>query len=146
MRIRTLALALGMGVIACNGPMGLLPGGQLSGEDRPVPSSWNFAGTSGQAQLETRPEEPYSVNINYTIVDERLYINAGDTETEWAKHIAVNPDVRLRMDGVLYDLHAERVSDPAEIARFGKVWTSQSMFLRDPSQFEEVWMYTLVPR
>lgn len=146
MPIRTLALAFAVGVLACNGPMGLLPGGELSGEDRPIPSSWNFAGTSGQAQLETRPEDPYSVNINYTIVDGRLYINAGDTETEWAKNIAVNPSVRLRIDGVIYDLRAERVTDPAEIVRFGKVWTSQSMFLRDPSQFEEAWMYTLEPR
>ena len=146
MPIRTLAFAFAVGVLACNGPMGLLPGGELSGEDRPIPSSWNFAGTSGQAQLETRPEDPYSVNINYTIVDGRLYINAGDTETEWAKNIAVNPSVRLRIDGVIYDLRAERVTDPAEIVRFGKVWTSQSMFLRDPSQFEEAWMYTLEPR
>ena len=146
MSFRTLALGLALCALACNGPMGLLPGGELSGEDRPIPSSWSFAGTSGQAQLETRPEDPYSVNINYTIVDGRLYINAGDTETEWAKHIAVNPNVRLRIDGVVYDLRAERVTDPAEIVRFGKVWTSQSMFLRDPSQFEEAWMYTLVSR
>ena len=88
MPIRTLALAFAVGVLACNGPMGLLPGGELSGEDRPIPSSWSFAGTSGQAQLETHPEDPYSVYITYTIVDGRLYINAADTETEWAKNIA----------------------------------------------------------
>ena len=132
--------------MACNGPLGLLPGGKLHGQTGPVPSSWAFAGESGQMQLETNPDDPYSVNVNYTIVDGRLYVNAGDTETAWVKNIEANPNVRLRLGGTLYELRAERVLDRAEIARFGASWTSQSMFLRDPTQFEEVWIYTLEPR
>ena len=54
--------------------------------------------------------------------------------------------MRLRLDGVLYDLRAERVIDPEEIAAFGKAWTNQSMFRRDPSGLDEVWVYRLVPR
>ena len=54
--------------------------------------------------------------------------------------------VRLRIDGALYDLRAERVTDAVEIASFGKVWARQSMFLRDPAQFEEVWLYRMAPR
>ena len=50
------------------------------------------------------------------------------------------------MDGVLYDLSAERVTDPDEIAVFAKAWTSQSMFRRDPAGLDEVWLYRLISR
>ena len=130
----------------CNGPFGLMSGGKLDGEERSIPKNWDSLGTSGQMQLETNPQEPYSVNVNYTIVDGHMYVNAGDTETTWVKHIAANPAVRLRIDGAIYDLRAERVTDPKEIAHFGKVWTSQSMFMRDPSELGEVWVYRMEPR
>jgi hypothetical protein len=38
------------------------------------------------------------------------------------------------------------VTDEGEIAKFGKAWTDQSMFRRDPSELEEVWLYRLAPR
>jgi len=52
--------------------------------------------------------------------------------------------VRLRIDGRLYDLRAERVSEPAEVAAFAVAWTGQSMFRRDPSKLERAWIYRLV--
>jgi len=137
---------LAITALACNGPLGVLPGGKLAGEARRAPSDWKGVQKSGTVQLETRPEAPYSVNISYRVVDGGLYINAGDTETEWVKNIAANSDVLLRMDGALYALRAQRVSDRAEIARFGKAWTSESMFLRDPAQFDAVWVYRLHAR
>jgi hypothetical protein len=60
------------------------------------------------------------------------------------KNIAANPAVRLRVDGVIYDLRAERVTEPAEIAAFAVAWTGQSTFRRDPSKYEQVWIYRLV--
>jgi hypothetical protein len=144
--LRLLLLLLSVASAGCNGPTLLLPGGKLDGEIQPAPSDWAFAGDYGTVQLETRPEDPYSVNIAFTVVGRRLYINAGDTETQWVKNIAVNPQVRLRMDGVLYDLQAERVTNTAEITAFSKAWTSQSMFRRDPTELGEVWIYSLVSR
>ena len=146
MSIRSALLLLLFAAPGCNGPFVLLPGGELDGETGPAPSDWAFAGDYGTCQLETRPDDPYSVNIAFTVLDGGLYINAGDTETQWAKNITANPLVRLRLDGVLYDLRAERVIDPEEIAAFGKAWTNQSMFRRDPSGLDEVWVYRLVPR
>ena len=143
---RLVSSLLAVIALACNGPLGLLPGGKLAGESRSTPSDWKGVAKSGTVQLETRPEAPYSVNISYRVLDGVLYINAGDTETEWVKNIAVNPDVVLRMDDSLYSLRAQRVSDPAEIARFGKEWTGESMFLRDPANFDEVWVYRLTSR
>lgn len=143
-RIGTVLLV--MIAIGCNGPFVLLPGGRLDGEAKPAPSDWAFARDYGTVQLETRPEDPYSVNVAFTRMAGRLYINAGGTQTQWVKNIAANADVRLRMDGMLYDMRAERVTDPAEISAFGKAWTSQSTFRRDPAKLDEVWLFRLDSR
>ncbi len=146
MSVRLLSLLLAITVCGCNGPFMLLPGGGLAGEVKPSPSDWSFVGEYETAQLETRPEDPYSVNIAVTVIEGSLYINAGDTETEWVKNIAANSHVRLRLDDVLYESRAERITSADTIAKFGKVWTSQSMFMRDPSELDEVWLYRLIPR
>jgi hypothetical protein len=132
--------------LGCNGPLLVLPGGKLDGSAEPAPVNWSAAGSSGTVQLETNPQDPYSVNVAYTVLDGQLYINAGDTETQWVKNIAVDPKVRLRIKGHLYDLRAVRVTDSAEIARFGHAWTEQSMFRRDPVTLDQVWLYRLEAR
>ncbi len=142
LRIATLLLALA--AAGCNGPFVMFPGGELAGEVAPAPSL--PPGDYGTVQLETNPEEPYSVNVAYTMLGDRLYINAGDTETQWVKHMNENPEVRLRIDGVLFAATAERVTDPEEIAAFGQAWTDQSMFRRDPRELEKVWLYRFVTR
>ncbi len=144
--LRGLLFLLAFAALACGGPLPFMAGGELAGEVAPAPSDWAFAGGQGTAQLETRPEDPYSVNLAYTIVGGALYINAGDTETQWVQNMAVNPQVRLKVDGVIYELRAERVTDTADIARFARAWTSQSMFRRDPTELEEVWIYRLRSR
>ena len=146
MSIRILALLLVLATAGCNGPVLLASGGGLAGEVEASPTDWSFAGDYGFAQLETRPEDPYSVNIAFTVLAGSLYINAGDTETQWVKNMAENPLVRLAMDDVLYELRAERITSAAEIATFGEAWTDQSFFRRDPRELEEVWVYRLIPR
>ena len=141
--LAVLALLNGLG---CNGPFGLMSGGRLDGEVAPVPADWAVIGDYGTCQLETRPADAYSVNIAYTVLNGQLYINAGDTETQWVQNIDLDPRVRLRVDGVLYELRAERVTDPTEIAKFGKAWTDQSTFRRDPAELSPVWVYRLVER
>jgi hypothetical protein len=132
--------------LGCNGPFAVLPGGALEGASQPMPADWAFAGDYGTMQLETNPADPYSVNIAYTILNGQLYINAGDTETQWVKNMSADPKVRMRLDGTLYDLRAERVTDAAEIDAFGSAWTDQSSFRRDPTQLEQVWIYRLGAR
>jgi len=144
--IRILWLIMGIAALGCNGPTGLLPGGNLEGETQPAPPDWSFAGDYGTAQIETRPQDPYSVNLVFTILDGGLYVNAGDSETQWVKNMTEDPRVRLRVDGVVYELRAERVTDADEITAFGEAWTSQSMFRRDPAGYDEVFIYRLVAR
>jgi len=146
MPLRLLPLIGALVTLGCNGPTFLLPGGALEGETAATPSDWSFAGESGTIQLETNPSEPYSVNLAYTVLNGQFYINAGGTETQWAQHMKADPRVRLRLEGKLYELKAQRVTDGEEILQFAEAWTSQSMFRRDPSYYEEVWLYRLVPR
>lgn len=143
---RVVSLLVPFLTAGCNGPLFLLPGGALDGERVPTPSDWSFAGDSGTAQIETRPEDPYSVNLAFTVVDGRIYVNAGASETRWVKNIQGDPRVRFRLEGRIYELRAERVTDEGEIADFGEAWTSQSFFRRDPRKPEEVWIYRLEPR
>lgn len=133
-----------LALVACNGPFGLLPGGRLDGDSAPAPADWSFAGEYGTAQLETRPGDPYSVNLAFTVMDGRLYVNAGDSETEWVKNMGADSRVRLRLDDVIYSLRAERVTDAEEIRAFGRAWTDQSFFRRDPADLEVVYLYRLV--
>ena len=137
------ALLAGVG---CTGPFGLMSGGPLEGEVKPVPADWGFLGDAGPTQLETNAGEPYSVNLAYTILDGTVYLNAGDTETQWVKNMDQNPEVRMRLGEALYELRAERVTDRGEIERFAKAWTDQSFFRRDPAELEQVWVYRMVAR
>jgi hypothetical protein len=141
-----LVLLFVLGAAGCDGPFVVFPGGEIAGEVQPAPSAWGDEGEYGTAQLETRPEQPYSVNIAYTILGGALYVNAGDTETQWVKNLTANHNVRMRIAGVLYALTAQRVDDRAEIARFGEAWVDQSMLRRDPAELDEVWLYRMVPR
>jgi len=141
-----LLLATSPGCGGEGGPAGLLPGGRLTGEPTATPADWGMAGNAGTMQLETNPAEPYSVNLAYTVLGGRFYVNAGGTETRWAAHIAADPRVRLRLDERLYDLRARRVTDAAEIDAFAEAWKSQSFFRRDPRGYDEVWLFELLPR
>jgi hypothetical protein len=62
------------------------------------------------------------------------------------KNMTLNPLVRLRLNEAIYDLRAERVTDEQEIIAFARAWTSQSMFRRDPSELDAVWLYRFVSR
>ena len=129
--------------MACNGPLPFMSGGELGGEETPVPRQWAFEEDFGVIQLETHPKDPYSVNVAYTQRAGRLYIYAGDTETQWVKNMETDPLVRLGHSDVIYTLRAERVVDPDEISSFAEAWSSASIFHRDPAGLDEVWLYHL---
>ena len=131
-------------ITGCGGPLPFMSGGALAGEEQPAPKQWAFEEDFGVVQLETRPEDPYSVNIAYTQRAGRLYIYAGDTETQWVQNMQANPLVRLRHSNVIYTLRAERVVDSDEISNFAVVWNDASMFHRDPAELDEVWLYHLI--
>ncbi len=102
---------------ACGGPFLIIPGGALSGEVVTAPvGDWSFV-DSQFLDLETRPDDPYSVELNYFVKDGTLYIDPAEGR-EWFDHIRANPLVRARFDGKVYPLRAVLVGEPGEIEGF----------------------------
>lgn len=102
-------------VIACSAPFIMLPGGELTGNLEPVPSDWAFSDATENVQLETRPSDPYSVNIWGVGVGDRFFIASGrGTESAWSQHIAEDPRVRLRIETTIFELRAVPTQDPAD--------------------------------
>ena len=64
LQILSLSISLLM-LSACEGPFILAAGGELSGTVTETPDSWLLDEDSAVAQLETRPEDPYSINFTY---------------------------------------------------------------------------------
>jgi hypothetical protein len=106
----------------CGRPFLLLPGKALDGTPVAVPESWSFTDAVDTVQLETRPAEPYSVNIWITAAGEHLYAHAGANRSAWVEHIETDPKVRLRVNDSIYELAAARVVDQAEFDRFSDAY------------------------
>lgn len=130
---------------ACGGPVATFPGGQLDGPVKPAPESFAFAQDAGTIQLETRPDDPYSVNIACAVVAGDLYISAGDYKARWVENMEANPLVRLRIEGEIYELKANRVTEDDEMQAFATEWTKNA-WARDPTTLDEVWVYRLEAR
>jgi uncharacterized protein DUF2255 len=107
---------------SCSRPFALLPGGALGGEPAAVPASWAFTDAVQTVQLETRPADPYSVNIWVVAIAPNLYVHAGANRSAWVEHIEADPRVRLRVGDSIYELSAARVVDQAEFDRFSAAY------------------------
>ncbi len=103
--------------LACGGPRLIFPGGELSGEvvSEPV-HDWSFL-TELFIDLETRPDDPYSVQLNYFVRDGRLYIDPAEGR-RWLEHIRADPRVRARFSAKIYPLRAVLVGRPGELEGF----------------------------
>ena len=117
MRVFLILLLTGLAT-ACSGPFLLFAGGALNGPEE----AYTTAAVPAEdtlIELETRLEDPYSVNLNAFVIDGNLYLDPAADRT-WYQHIAVDPRVRLRIGGgdVVYRALAVKVTDPAIIARF----------------------------
>lgn len=116
---RLVAIGLvGLLASACGGPFLMFPGGQLSGTvvEAPV-DDWSFV-DARFVDLETRPDDPYSVELNYVVKDGKLYVDPAEGRA-WLEHIRADPRVRVRFDGRIYPVTAVLVSSPdAPVAGF----------------------------
>jgi hypothetical protein len=115
-------LVLAASVAGCDGPFVILPGGALEGSTAAAPDSWSFTQEVGTVQLETRPDDPYSVNVWVIALGDDLYVHAGDNRTRWVENMERDPSVRLRIDASIYELLAARVEDQEEFDRFSDAY------------------------
>jgi hypothetical protein len=100
----------------CNGPMGFIPGGQMSGPEENV-TSWEFAGRFENFELETRPDDPYSVRVNFVLRDGNLYVDPAE-DRAWYTYLQESPAVRVRFAETIYPATAVPVTQREELAGF----------------------------
>lgn len=144
--------ALALVVVTATGcPLGPFAGGRLGGgvQEKPV-SDWSFVAEHETCQLETNPEDPYSVNTWCTGYGEDLYIPTSmiygpsvPGDREWVRNVQADPRVRVRVGGTVYELKAVRVEDEALVESVLVVLEEKHQ-PRDPSN--EIWVYRMQAR
>ncbi|HEB90564.1 MAG TPA: DUF2255 family protein [Deltaproteobacteria bacterium] len=145
MIFRTLAVATLFFLVGC-GPMLVLPGGRLSGTPAPAPSDWEWTDEVSTIQLETRPEDPYSVNIWAIGLGDRLYVHAGRNRSRWVENMEKDPSVRVAIDGRIYDLVAFRVREQEEFDAFANHYEEKYGVRPRHEDIAEVHLYRLSAR
>ena len=99
---------------------GPVPGGRLRGDVEALPADWAplTEGLSGICEIEARPEDPHSIQLQCYEFDGALYVNSHRWAlsswypfTSWAAVWLDHPDVRVRFGDAIYELYAERVVD-----------------------------------
>ena len=97
---------------------GPVPGGRLRGEVEPPPADWApfTEGLSGICEIESRPEDPHSIQLQCYEFDGALYVHSHRWAlaswypfTSWAAIWLDHPEVRVRFGDSLYELYADRV-------------------------------------
>jgi len=115
--IAVLTAAAALACAGCGGPFLAFPGGELSGEVVTLPvTDWSFADDTF-VDVETRPGDPYSVELNYVVKDGQLYIDPAEGRT-WFDHLRADPRLRVRFGGKIYPVTAVLVGKPGELEGF----------------------------
>jgi hypothetical protein len=96
-------------------PHGPIAGGRLRGAPGVAPADWSFVDAVAEVQVETRLGPlPWSVTTWVFSHAGRLYLPARNClEKRWVMNLLADPDVRVRIEGRLYELRAVREEDPA---------------------------------
>lgn len=104
-------------VASCGGPLLMIPGGALSGEvvEAPV-DDWSFA-DDAFIDVELRPEDPYSVELNYIVRDGQLYLDPSEGR-RWFEYLKDDPRLRVRFGNEIYPVTAVLVGRPGELEGF----------------------------
>jgi len=155
--VRGLAVFLVLLLLALPGcsPIGPFPGGHLSGELGPRNiEDWSFAADEERLQLETRPEDPYSVNTWFVALGPSLYLAtspiAGPTdpaERGWVANVLQDPRVRIRLGDQIYERVANRLSDTSESAKaLEALKTKYDIDTTEQDPEREIWVFRLDSR
>ena len=144
-----------LAALACTGPIGPLPGGRLSGEPGPtlVPD-WGFTQEHETVQIEVNPADPHSVNTWCIGLGPNLYVPSSmilgpkdPEERGWIGFVKQDPNLRIRIDGKIYQRRAVRVTDADEYEtalRALEAKYDEDPADRDPERI--IWIFRLEPR
>lgn len=122
---RLLLILTVLSLSACGGPLAIIPGGALSGPEMAF-SLKHIPAEDIVIQLETRPRDPYSVNVNAMVVEGGLFIDPA-SDRNWYPHLIENNNVRIKLPGedTVFTAQAEAVTDPTLLRHFD---TSRNIF------------------
>lgn len=116
-RFALLGLLASLLAISCGGPFLIIPGGRLAGEvvsDKIT--DWSFVNDTF-VDLETRPSDPYSIELNYVVRDGKLYVDPAEGR-DWLDYIRADPNLRVRFGNKIYPVTAVLVGKPGELEGF----------------------------
>jgi len=141
-----LLVSLSSLLAGCDEPFIVMSGGALTGEVEDAPEDWTPLNEVAVVQLETRPEDPYSVNVWMIASGRDIYVATGKGETHWTRNIAENPDVRLRVGDKVYELEAYLVKDESEKIAIGNQYVKKYGVDEDDNWVDEGQLYRLERR
>lgn len=127
----------------CSEPFIVFAGGKLSGEPEAPPADWSALADEETFQLETRPNDPYSVNIWAVGIGEDVYIGTGPDGTNWSGHIDDDPRVKLRVGETLYPLLAHAVTNREERGRVARAYADKYGLDQDENWLKDALVYRL---
>ncbi len=121
-------------------PRGPMPGKRLSAaEVAERVDDWSFSDEHLLLQIESRPENPYSVNITFLTHQGQLYVVCVYAEeSRWGRYLQVTPEARLRIDGRIYPGRATLVEEPVLIDELIDPYAAKYPSLFEDSTQEEV--------
>ena len=125
------------------GPFVIFSGGKLEGNAMALPSSWEFSDAIKTVQLETRPSDPYSVNIWIISIGSALYVHAGDNRATWVEHLDEDGSARVRIGDNIYALQAARVTEQSEFDRFSDAYEKKYDRRPGNENVDEAYLYRL---
>lgn len=141
-------------VLAGWGPCGPISGGEISGE--PVTeqvTDWTFTNDYSTIQVETRPEDPYSVTTWCFTDGPNLYVpSRGAARKPWVKNVTADPRVRLRIGDDIYSGRAVRITDEEKRMRSAYLLTQKYLLASwgidpdKPEEYEDTWFFRIDPR
>ncbi len=128
---------------ACSEPFIVFSGGKLTGEESLPPADWSFLEDIETVQIETRPDEPYSVNIWAAGIGTDLYIGTGPDGTRWSRYLDEDPRIRFRAEGRIYALLARPVTDIEERQRVARAYVDKYDLDKDENWVMEALIFRL---
>ncbi len=146
-RVAAAAAALLFAACAAVGPIGCLHGGRLDGETVVAPvEDWSFTHDVQKIQVETHPDDPYSVNVWCVAKGPNLWVTAGSHSSEWAQNALADPRVRVRVGDKLYERRAVPVTDPTEVELVLSLYEEKYDYERKPNGVFGPTQFRLDPR
>jgi hypothetical protein len=143
--LRLVALSICSVFLAC-GPILVMPGGALSGTAESAPADWAWTDEVSTIQLETRPEDPYSVNIWVVAKGDALYVHAGKNRSTWVENMESDPAVRVQVEERVFELTASRVKDQKEFDAFSDGYEKKYSTRPRNENVREAYLFRLVSR